>query len=103
LLKISIQEADNMATLTIEGKLKGPWVTELDRVWEELMPRLRGRQLNVDIRGLMFVDNGGKEILKSIFQETGAELIADTPWTKHIANEIHQNAPLNSGKEKDNA
>jgi hypothetical protein len=49
--------------------------------------------VSVDLRSVTGVDEDGKRILREIEKQTGAVLIATTPWTKHLVNEIsNQNA-----------
>jgi len=35
-----------------------------------------------------YADDDGKRVLREIHTQTQAELIASTPWTKHLAREI---------------
>jgi hypothetical protein len=97
LLKISIQEHENLSILKIEGKLIKPWVLELDRAWS--MISLGSRNLCLDICGMTFIDEEGKRILRDIFRATGAEILADSPLTKQFANEVSQ-VLENDGTEK---
>ena len=40
MLRISIQDGADTATLKFEGKLVGLWVDELEQVWESFEPLL---------------------------------------------------------------
>jgi hypothetical protein len=44
----------------------------------------------VDLRGVMYVDGTGRDLLAEIHAKTGAEFVADTPLTKHFAEEARQ-------------
>lgn len=74
-------------TLKIEGKVAGLHVPELHRVWRDLAPSLGERMLRVDLRGVMHVDETGRNLLAEIHAKTGAEFLADTPLTKFFAEE----------------
>lgn len=87
MLRISIQERTDTVTMKLEGRISGPWTVELGRVWREFAPSLRSRRLSVDLSGLGFVDAGGAEILREIHQKTCADFIADSPLTKHFAEQ----------------
>ncbi len=82
--------------LKIEGKLAGARVSELERAWQALAPSLGSRRLSVDIRGVTFVDDTGKRALAEIHSKARAEFLADTPLTKHFAEEAQQGIRTNS-------
>jgi anti-anti-sigma regulatory factor len=85
-LKISIKEDVLAATLTVEGKIVGPWAVELGRTWHDLWSSTRQKRLLLDIRGVTFADQTGSQILGEIVRATGAEIIADSPLTQYFAN-----------------
>jgi hypothetical protein len=90
-LRISIQESDQSIGFILEGRIVGPWVEELKRAWMELVPRLRGKQLRLDLRNVTYSDAGGKNVLREIVDRTQAELITSSPWTQYLAEEIRNN------------
>ena len=90
MLRISMNDQKPMATLTIEGKLVGPWATELGKRWHALCAPLGQRRLRLDLRGVTFVDASGTRILKEIVEATGAEIFADSPLTQEYANRVTQ-------------
>ena len=91
MLRISIHEDDRSIGLTLEGRLAGPWVAELNRAWLETAGRLDGKTLLLDLRELTYWDANGKRALKEIFTRTGAELITSSFWSEHLAKEIRSN------------
>lgn len=85
-LKITIQdEGPKAVILKIEGRVVGPMVSELKRTWQELAPALTTKKLSVDLRGVVYIDSTGAQVLREIHRRTGAEFLADTPFTKHYA------------------
>lgn len=88
MLKISIHEDEQAIAFTLSGRLAGPWVEELKRAWRETAPRLGSRALQFDLRDLTYSDIAGKQALRTIYGQTNAELIADTLWSQHLADEI---------------
>ena len=85
MLKISIQDDPHMPTLKLEGKLVGPWAQELNRVWDALEPSVATKKLRLDIRGMTYADKIGTRNLQRICRSMDAEILADTPLTKHFA------------------
>ncbi len=87
-LKITIQENDKVIEVTLEGRVVGPWVEELTRVWAETTPKLGTRTLSIDLRNVTYADAKGKQSLKDIYFQTHASLLTSTPWTEYLAEEI---------------
>jgi ABC-type transporter Mla MlaB component len=75
-------------TLKLEGRLTGPWVDELIRLWAQTSAARAKRKVALDLRGTTFADAGGIRVLRSIYAETGAQIIAGTPWTQYLAEEV---------------
>lgn len=88
MLKISIRESAQAIEFTLSGRLVGPWVAELERAWGETAPRLGSRTLKFDLRDLTYSDSAGKHMLRRIYKQTKAVLIAGTLWSQHLADEI---------------
>jgi ABC-type transporter Mla MlaB component len=74
--------------IRLEGRLAGPWAAELVRVWAEKAPLLNQRRTAVDLRSVTYVDDQGKRVLREIYEQSHAELIASTPWTRYLADEV---------------
>jgi len=98
-LRISIQNDSDPAKLKLEGKLIGPWASELNRVWSELKPSLGARKVCLDLCGVTVVDHGGARTLQDIFRCSGAEIIADTPLARYFATKTMCGMPRKDTKE----
>jgi hypothetical protein len=91
MLRVTINQVPrDFVTLKIEGELCGETVPELDKAWRALAPSLGSRRLSVDLRGITFADSTGRRALAEIHSWTGAEFLADTPLTKHYAEQARQ-------------
>jgi anti-anti-sigma regulatory factor len=90
MLKITVQEDDKAIEITLEGRVTGAWAAELGRVWVETAPQLGLRTLSIDLRNVIFADAGGKQVLRDIYAQTHARLIANSPWAQYLAEEITQ-------------
>lgn len=86
MLKITFHQEAEAATLTLEGRLAGPWVEELDRCWRAVAKSERGRAV-VDLTGVTFIDCEGKALLARMWQQ-GAKLHAVGCLTRCIVDEI---------------
>jgi ABC-type transporter Mla MlaB component len=87
-LRITIHEKESGMGLVLEGRIAGPWVEELERVWVETAPRLGSRKLSIDLRNVTYADSGGKRILRDIFSQSGAELVANSLGIQDLAGEV---------------
>jgi ABC-type transporter Mla MlaB component len=88
LLKITEQgraTKDSIA-LVLEGRLAGPWVEELNALWNTFTASQRGNVL-IDLSGVTFIDARGKTLLDRLWRE-GAKLRAAGCLTRCIVEEI---------------
>ena len=74
--------------MKLEGRVAGPWAGELNRVWMEAAPQFAQKKLIIDLHNVTYADAAGKQALRSIYVQTQAQLIANTPWTQFLAEEI---------------
>jgi hypothetical protein len=69
-------------------------VAELSRVWVETAPRLASRILLLDLRDVTYADMHGMQALREIYSQTHAKLLAGTPWTESLAEQITRSDAL---------
>jgi anti-anti-sigma regulatory factor len=89
MLRITIQESADGVTLILEGRLTGPWIQEVEHAWSAVAGGGDGRPVVVDLSGVTFVDEEGKQLLRSIFVR-GGELRASDVMTRAIVEEVRQ-------------
>lgn len=97
-LRISVYEYDKSVGITLEGRVAGPWVAELSRVWTETVSQLNSRKLILDLRNVTYADAAGTDTLKTIYAQHQPKLIAGSPWTEYLAQEISK---ASKGAEKE--
>ena len=85
-LRITLEDAKDVATFRLEGKLTGPWVSEFERSWHDFKGRTPSTPVTVDLCNVSFVDSAGKKLLRRMFDE-GAHLRAHL-MTKFIVDEV---------------
>jgi len=99
-LKISIEERLKDTQIKLEGRVAGPWTAELSRVWIESAPRLAGKGLVLDLRGVTYADADATQLLRQIYEQTHAELITGTVWTRSLAEDIKRSESQAHSEEK---
>ena len=78
MLRISQIKAVNYAvTLRLEGRVIGPWVTELQKSCEEALTE--GRSLKLHLGDVEFMDARGVELLSSL-RSRGVSLLECPPF-----------------------
>jgi ABC-type transporter Mla MlaB component len=76
--------------MKLEGRIVGPWVAECKRAWSTLESSLSTKTLALDLCGVTFVDESGLELLREIYRATHAEIVSNSPLTKHFAEQAMQ-------------
>ncbi|MDR3735778.1 MAG: STAS domain-containing protein [Acidobacteriaceae bacterium] len=94
-LRITFQEYPKSVVLKLEGRIVGPWSDELIVAWAEFALSHRVQNMAVDLREVTYIDASGMQVLRQIYRETSAEIVANTPLTESFANQIQQNALSN--------
>jgi hypothetical protein len=89
MLKITIDNTMNAATLKLEGRLAGPWVSELERSWRAVKDDSRDKPVMVDLCEVTFVDAEGRKLLSWMYEQ-GARLRTFGCLAKGIVEEIVQ-------------
>ena len=74
--------------MRLEGRVAGPWASELDRVWVETAPQLASKKLIINLHNVTYADETGKQVLRTIYDQTHAEFVTNTPWTQFLAEEV---------------
>lgn len=96
--RVTVQDEGHGLTMKLEGKLAGPYVEEFRRGWLDLAPAVSQRQqFSLDLRGLTFIDERGLQVLREVRGATRAEVLADSPLTKHFAD-LAMQAPTKDDK-----
>ena len=97
MLRISVTTGSGGATVTLEGRLAGPWVDELRASWRSLATTRDARSIRVDLDAVTFIDTAGKALLWAMHQQ-GAVLTATGCMTRAILDEIGKNAHERGGR-----
>lgn len=87
-LRITTDMTERAATLILEGRLAGVWVSELERCWHTAQATRPGQSICIDLRGLIFLDAAGQRLLADMYA-SGADLVASGCWMKGVVEEIY--------------
>jgi len=88
MLKVTRTDQNQTITLKLEGKLAGPWVQEVTRVWTDAAQFSRVGFV-IDLRSVTFIDRPGQALLTTM-SRSGAKLIATDCLTRNIVEQIQQ-------------
>src|ERR1700732_2608455 len=87
MLRITIEQKPGKRSLTVEGKLAGPWVSALAQSWKDLLSSSSGENLSINLCGVSFIDAAGKALLAEIHHQ-GGKLVAEGCLNQAIVREI---------------
>ena len=66
-------------------------------------PRLAAKKLIIDLHNVTYADAAGKNVLKEIYAQTHAELVANIPWAQFSPKKSPQVEAANVKRESNNA
>ena len=73
MLRITAEETGEVIRFRLEGKLTGPWVTELEQLYAARKTEVRYKPLVLDLADLTGTDAAGRYLL-ALIQREGAVL-----------------------------
>jgi len=76
MLKFTITDTPTEQRITLSGKLIGPWVLELRRVWEQYRSQAAGRKVVCDLNNVIQIEESANSLLNEMMAE-GTELVSD--------------------------
>jgi len=98
MLRITLEKNTRSTILRLEGRLTGPWVEELERVWQSTVADPADGAICVDLTDVTFVGEAGKKVLEQMYGR-GAKLKTSRCATRSIVDEIEHSfkkLPLNT-------
>ena len=95
MLRVTVEERGSQVVFRVEGKLKGPWVIELDSCWRSTSSLGGGKTFAVDLDGVYFIDEPGKALLTEM-SRAGVELIATESMMRSTVQQIMSAHAMNS-------
>jgi hypothetical protein len=86
-LKITMTETPAERRWIVQGRLVGPWVSELRTTWKRTHGSQDKRTCVIDLNDVTFIDKGGKRLLRALAKK-GAQLIATGVYNQHVLEEV---------------
>ena len=99
MLRIDIHQGKKVINLILAGKLMGPWVTELERCWNDLIsaePCPLLLPIQVDLSKVTFIDEQGKQLVVQMCQ-SGTKLVGTGLIAGFFCREIEEETRKCSG------
>jgi hypothetical protein len=100
MLRITTHSTADSLTFQLEGRLVGPWVTELRDCWRRSLSDGK-RAIHIDLRAVTYVDVAGEELLADLYRQ-GADLFAIDCQMKAVVAEIEKTCVNPRWDEMDN-
>jgi ABC-type transporter Mla MlaB component len=86
MLRITITDNELEQRWILQGRLAGPWVTELESNWKNRRVKDQ-RKCVVDLTDVTVVDKCGEQLLEEM-QRAGAELTGSGVYLNYLVDEI---------------
>jgi hypothetical protein len=91
MLRITVRHQPDRTTLTLEGRLLGPWVDALEEDWLATLRLGDPRPIVADLTEVTFVDPAGRELLTRM-SARGTRLVATGIESGAVVVEIARDA-----------
>jgi len=88
-LKITIVETATDRRWIVQGRLVGPWVSELRTTWKRAHKSPDERACIIDLNDVTFIDKSGERLLRAMSKK-GAQLIAGGLYVKHVLQQLQE-------------
>ena len=73
----------------MQGRLVGPWVSELRTTWKRTHRSQDKRACIIDLNDVTFIDKSGERLLRAMSKK-GAQLIARGMYVKHVLEQLQE-------------
>jgi ABC-type transporter Mla MlaB component len=87
MLKITRIDTETEQRLILEGRLTNPWIEGLGAHWKETRHAHPDRDLVVDLKGVVRIDNAG-ECALALMKAEGARFLASGIRMKHLIHDL---------------
>jgi len=89
MLKITIIDTPTEHRIALVGKLVGPWIRELEKVWEQARQQLGNRRSVVDLNDVTLIDGSADSLLLTMLKQ-GAELVANSMQNRWLIQALKE-------------
>ena len=99
MLKITLHDSAHEFRITLEGRLSGPWVAELEQCWQTASSTTAGRKTILDLSEVDFVCPDAEPLLLRMHAQ-GVEFVAVTPIICSVLHDICHASPCGTVEKK---
>lgn len=98
MLKITAIDSEHTRTLVLEGQLIDPWISELERSWQEARMSIGRNSIVVDLKDVTTISQRGENVLYGMMAD-GVELnCCRGVLTRHVLWQLKQRCKAQSRK-----
>lgn len=87
MMKATIERDAAQTLVLVEGRIAGPWVKELEQVWNGIRANEGSRTITIELKDVTFINDAGKELLRRMAIE-GASIRGFGCSTSAVINSI---------------
>jgi hypothetical protein len=101
MLKITSVANGRRRTLVLEGSLVDPWLTELERAWDESRDERQGYTLAIDLKDVTVISERGEGLLSRMMSEGAHVNCCQGVLTRHVLERLATKRVKRNGKRGD--
>jgi diguanylate cyclase (GGDEF)-like protein/PAS domain S-box-containing protein len=88
MLRVTLHENEDKTELILEGRIVGPWATELSVFWKQKSNYLSSKTLCLNLCNVTYADDEGLRILREICTHPSLQCVANTLWSHYLAQQV---------------
>jgi hypothetical protein len=96
-LKITMTETPAERRWVVQGRLIGPWVSELRTTWKRTHGGRDKRICIIDLSDVTFIDRDGERLLRALAKK-GAQLVATGVYIQHVLEQVKNSCMPSTGR-----
>ncbi len=85
MVRITTKEQEDCIVWRVEGSMRGPWVAELEKLWQSA--RDSGKRLSLRLEDVPYIDDAARELMARMYQDRVA-ISASGLYVTAIVQEI---------------
>ena len=98
MLKITAVDTEHTRTLVLEGQLVDPWISELERSWNQSRMSIRAQSIVVHLRDVTAISERGANVLFAMMSDGAQFNCYRGVLTKHVLKQLKQRCKAQSRK-----
>jgi ABC-type transporter Mla MlaB component len=100
MLKITAIDRGDQRMLVLEGKLVDPWLTELEKSWDEVQRVSKPQKVQIDLKDVTMISQDGENLLFQMMREGATFNCCRGVLTKHVVQQLERRREEQSGKDR---